>query len=276
MQARVVSAASGVRWLVDGWRIFRASPLGWLAVVTAYVVFTNVLAVVPAIGVPAALILVPPLSYGLMVAARAAERGVALDLAMLFSGLRPPVARAQLLLGVAYMACSLAVYAAMVLADTEGALRLLFSGKANPEDFDVTDLLVPLLVAAAAYTPVMMAFWFAPPLAGWQAMGPGKAAFFSFMACTLNWRPFLAYGVASGVVLLIVPFAVLSTVMLASGGALRLTVMGLVFPLLLVMLPVLFASFYASYRDLFGEMGAQTSEGMAGESRDDPDEAPPP
>jgi hypothetical protein len=39
---------------------------------------------------------------------------------------------------------------------------------------------------------------------------------------------------------------------LASGGALRLAPMALVLPLALVMLPTLFASFYASYRDVFG------------------------
>jgi hypothetical protein len=40
--------------------------------------------------------------------------------------------------------------------------------------------------------------------------------------------------------------------MLASGGTLRAPLMSLVFPLLIVLLPTLFASFYASYRDVFG------------------------
>jgi hypothetical protein len=42
-------------------------------------------------------------------------------------------------------------------------------------------------------TPVMMAYWFAPVLAAWHCLGVG-ALFFSFVACWLNWRPFLAYG----------------------------------------------------------------------------------
>jgi hypothetical protein len=37
-----------------------------------------------------------------------------------------------------------------------------------------------------------------------------------------------------------------------AGGAATLPVATLVFPLLVVMLPTLFASFYASYRDVFG------------------------
>lgn len=252
MQARLVSAANGARWLVDGWRIFRAAPLGWLAVVLAYVILTNALAVLPVLGVPAALVLVPPLSFGLMVAARAAERRQPLDLRMLFAGLRGNV-RPQLALGVAYMACSLAVYGVMVLADSQGAMRSFLAGEAKPEDLELAELALPIAVAAAAYTPVMMAFWFAPPLAGWQGMGAAKAAFFSFAACLINWRAFLAYGAAAALVLLVAPFLLLTLLLLASGGGLRLTAMGLVFPLVLVMLPTLFASFYASYRDVFAE-----------------------
>jgi hypothetical protein len=255
MQARIVPAANGVRWLADGWRLFRAAPLGWLSTVIAYLLLTNMLALVPVLGVPAALIVVPPLSFGLMAAARAASTGAAVDLQMLFSGLRSG-ARAQLLLGVAYMACSLAVFVAMSLADSSGTLRLVLSGKANPDELDVGEVMLPLAVAAAAYTPVMMAFWFAPPLAGWQAMGAGKAMFFSFVACWMNWRAFLAYGAVAALVLAVVPFVVLSAVLFASGGSVRLTVMGLIFPLLIVMLPTLFASFFASYRDIFAEPAA--------------------
>jgi len=40
--------------------------------------------------------------------------------------------------------------------------------------------------------------------------------------------------------------------MIASGGTLRVGVMALVFPILILLLPTLFASFYASYRDVFG------------------------
>jgi hypothetical protein len=161
--------------------------------------------------------------------------------------------RPQLALGVAYMACSLAVYGAMVLADPEGAMRSLLSGQASPEELELGDLALPIGVAAAAYAPVMMAFWFAPPLAGWQAMGAAKAAFFSFASCLINWRAFLAYGVAAALILLVAPLVLLTLLLLASGGGLRLTAMGLVFPLVLVMLPTLFASFYASYRDIFVE-----------------------
>ena len=51
-------------------------------------------------------------------------------------------------------------------------------------------------------------------------------------------------------VVLLVTGKLLLTV--ASAGALQFPVAGLVFPLVLILLPTLFASFYASYRDVFG------------------------
>jgi hypothetical protein len=48
---------------------------------------------------------------------------------------------------------------------------------------------------------------------------------------------------------LALPLAVLFVLMMAS---FKVAAMSLVFPLLLVLLPTLFASFYASYRDIFG------------------------
>ena len=115
--------------------------------------------------------------------------------------------------------------------------------------FKFDDFLGALFLAALLYAPVLMMFWFAPPLAAWHGTGPAKALFFSFFACLLNWRPFLAYGAVSAFFALALPLAVLFVLMMAS---FKVAAMSLVFPLLLVLLPTLFASFYASYHDIFG------------------------
>ena len=41
MQARVVSAGRGARWLAEGWRLFRVAPLAWLAAVFGYWLLMN-------------------------------------------------------------------------------------------------------------------------------------------------------------------------------------------------------------------------------------------
>ncbi len=252
MQARIVGAARGARWLAEGWQFFRAGPLGWLALVFAYWLIMTIVSLVPYAGIAAASIMVPAFSVGFMAAARAAERGGRVELALLFDGFRH-AQKAQLALGVIYLACLGLVLAATALVD-DGALAGWMLAGRRPEDEVLQSgaFFAALAAALALYTPVMMMFWFAPPLVAWHASPPAKALFFSLAACLLNWRAFLAYGAVTALVTLVLPFVALSILLIASGGALRAPVMSLVFPLLILLLPTLFGSFYASYRDVFG------------------------
>ena len=155
-----------------------------------------------------------------------------------------------MILGVVYLACLGVVLAATALADGGALAGWMLAGR-RPEDevLQSDEFLAALACAAALYAPVLMMFWFAPPLAAWHGVGAGKALFFSFFACLMNWRAFLAYGAVTALIALALPLAVLSALMLISFQA---PVMSLVFPVLIVLLPTLFASFYASYRDIFG------------------------
>jgi len=249
MQARIVPARQGAAWLVDGWRLFRAAPLGWLAMVFAYWIIMTLASVVPFIGVAAASIMVPAFSVGFMAAARAASRRGPVELSLLFDGFRHQP-KSQLVLGVIYLMALGTLLSATTLVDDGALASWMLTGRRPAEEaLQSDDFLQALAVAALLYTPVLMAFWFAPPLAAWHGVGPIKALFFSFVACLLNWRPFLVYGAFSALVVVVLPLAVLLTLMLAS---LKIAAMSLVFPVLLVLLPTLFASFYASYRDVFG------------------------
>jgi hypothetical protein len=251
MQARIVRAAQGVRWLGEGWRLFRVAPLAWLALACVYLLGTNLLALVPVAGFVAALVIVPALTVGMMGAARAASHGVQPGLRMLAEGFRNE-GRAQLALGAVYFLCSMLVFGATALADPEARLRSVLAGRMQPGELALDDLLLPLAVFALSYAPVLMMFWFAPPLAAWHATGALKALFFSFVACLMNWRAFLAYAAAVALMMMAVPLAALLLVRAFGGADLGVAVASLVFPLLLLMLPTLFASFYVSYRDVFG------------------------
>jgi len=252
MQARIVDARRGARWLAEGWRLFRVSPLGWLAAVFGYWLVMSVVSLVPFIGVPVAAILVPAFSVGFMALARAAGRQTPLELGLLFDGFRHEP-RAQLILGGVYLACIAGLLGASTLADDGALAQWMLTGR-RPADEVVQseEFWTALATTAALYLPVMFAFWFAPPLAAWHSVGPAKALFFSLAASLMNWRAFIGYGVVAALVTLVAPFLIFSLLVLATGGALRLPAASLVFPLLIVLLPTLFASFYASYRDVFG------------------------
>ena len=252
MQARIATAWQGARWLLDGWRMFRAAPVGWLTLVFVYWLLMTLVSIVPLAGVAVASLLVPAFSVGFRAAARAASRGGAVELVLLFDGFRNE-RRAMAALGIAYLASLALVLAVSALYDGGELARWMITGERPSEEAMQSDaFLGAIALAAAAYAPVMMAFWFAPVLAAWHSIGAVKALFFSFFACLMNWRAFLAYGIATALVTLVLPLVALTALLMAVGGGAGVPPMGLVFPLLVVMLPTLFASFYASYRDVLG------------------------
>jgi hypothetical protein len=254
MQARVVGAARGARWLGEGWQLFRAAPLGWLALSSVYLLGTNLLALVPFVGIVVALVLVPPLTVGMMAAARAASAGGRPQLGMLAEGFRTGT-RSQLALGVVYLTCSMLIFAATTAADSAGGVRALLSGRGSSEALELQAVLFPLAVLALLYLPVFMMFWFSPALAAWHATGAARALFFSFVACLINWRAFLAYGLATVLMMVVVPGLTLLALRVLFGAELKVAAVSLAFPLLILVLPTLFASFYVSYRDIFGVEG---------------------
>ena len=257
MNARVVTPLQGARWLAAGWRMFRAAPLGWLVLVFAYLMATMLLSVFPLVGPAAVSLLVPAISVGFMAASRAAAHHRPVELPMLFAGFRERLPE-QLVLGCVYTAGFAAAIAGSALVDHGALLRLLFSppralgeGAGGPGDA----LLLGMLASAALYLPTLMMLWFAPVLVAWHAVHPAKALFYSLVAFWLNRMAFIVYALALALVLLLAMGAVILLVSLMPGEAPALNARSLVFPLALVILPTLFASYYASYQDVFGAMG---------------------
>lgn len=252
MQAAVVTAGQGARWVANGWRLFAAAPFSWLGLVLFYWLLVTLVSLLPYVGVAAAAILVPGFSAGFMAAARAASLGERLRVGHLFAGFQSN-ARAMLWLGCIYLALLAIILGCSALADG-GALAGWMLGGARPsaETLASAGFFTALLIAAVLYVPIMMLYWFAPVLAAWHSAGAAQALFYSFVACLMNWAAFLGYGAAVALIAFVVPFLGLSLGMLLTQGA-PAAAASFLFPLLLVLLPVLFASFYASYRDVFGD-----------------------
>jgi uncharacterized membrane protein len=90
-----------------------------------------------------------------------------------------------------------------------------------------------MLVMFALLLPLMMALWFAPALVVFHERGPVEAMKESFVGCLKNIVPFLVYGLVGLV------FAILASIPVGLGW--------------LLLGPVLIASLYASYRDIYLE-----------------------
>ena len=222
------------------------------SLVVSYWFTVLLLNILPIIGSLAAALVVPGLSVGLMQAARNLDRGIPVGLQTLFGGLKENP-RTLVGLGALNLACTMAIVGLSTLVDDGNLFNyMMANSKAERALLEDADFTLPVLFAMVLMTPLMMAYWLAPVLAAWHRLPLGKSLFFSFIACWINWRAFLAF--SAGLLLLagIVPGVLMGVLLILLPGAPGLVMAVVMVPMALIIAPVIFASFYASYRDIFG------------------------
>lgn len=245
MQARQLPFIQGATWITQGYALWRRNPALLTFASFSYLLILVMISAVPLIGQPIASLLMPVLSLGVLNTCRAIDQGKRSGADILFSGFRSNVP-ALLTVGGLYLIGSLLVLMLTLMFDG-GTLMSLMNGETSREAMQDANLLPSLTIALLLSTPVIMAYWFAAVLVGWWEVNAPKAMFFSFVACARNWRPFLAYGIVLGLVGGMLPGMVISTAQAIA--PLLGTVALLLIPLVLI--PVVFASFYINARDVF-------------------------
>lgn len=254
----IAPASRGLAWIHAGWRLFRKSPLTWIIAIFTYWLLMALAGLVPYLGALAATLAIPAFSVSFMVMCRELERGQRLELPLLFSGFRANLP-ALITLGGIYLAATLAILAITQIADGGALMNWMVFGRPPTEEVlregRIADAAA---LAATLYVPVLMGFWFAPVLAAWHGMPAVKALFFSFFACLRNWRAFLLYSFGWLVLGGILPGVLLAllVVLLQVGKPALAMVQVMMFGYLAVLVPTLFASFYASYREVFADQAA--------------------
>lgn len=233
MNARALDAGRGWQWIVDGFALFRKSPFMWIGLTVVMVLIWMVSFLIPVLGPLLFNLLSPVLFAGLMLGCKALERGEELELAHLFAGFQNN-ATALVTIGGVYLVGSIIILGAVWV--TSGGSMLQAVMQKGPGDIQliagaVRSLAFALLVGLALYLPLIMLIWFAPLLVVIDGMKPVDAMKRSLAACLTNWLAFLVYGA----IFLVLWFVAAIPLFLG----------------LLVLLPVLFCSVYASYQDIF-------------------------
>ncbi len=241
MQIRAVAAAQGWQWVVEGFRIFRKQPLTWIALVVVMAVIWIASLMVPVIG-PLAINLVSPVFFaGLMMACRTTDEDAEPEFSQLFAAFKTH-ASPLVTIGGAYLAGNIIAVGVVFGVAGGAALPALMGKTADIEAMRaaVSGLLLGMAVGMAVFVPVLMAVWFAPLLIVFHNMPPVEAMKASFAACWRNTLPLLVYGVATLVL------GIIASIPLMLG--------------LIVLLPVLVCSIYASYKDIFPVAAAVPAE----------------
>jgi hypothetical protein len=243
MNIRVVNASHGWRWIAAGMLIFRKNPPLWLLLIALLFIGSRVLLAIPLLGMIAVLI-APNFLAGLAHGAEALEQGKPLRVGYLASGFLRNAARLVTIGGVSLVGQFLTLMA-MVLIGGEAfgnIAKTMAAGGATPETMQAMRAAAPsmtlaLLAGLLLSVPLMMAVWFAPLLVFFNDMKAAPALLLSLGACLRNVLPFLVYGIA-----VVVPLVVLMPLSLAA----RQPDLGL-----WLLAPILVPSIYAGYKDLF-------------------------
>ena len=269
MQARRLPAARGAFWLFEGVRLFRSNPPLITALTIVYLLVVQVFAVVmPGIGPILLPLLLPVMTLIVANGCRLVDLNRRPDKAGLLHGVAGNFPAMLRLGGLQLLGALLVILLSMLLNDGSDPLSAPLTlpetpnmgegqGQGAPADGTAAEaaaqaaLLGRMMEVLLLAAPLIVAFWFAPFLVGWDRVGPVKALFFSTVASLRNWRAMLMFVAVAIALAGILPAFILIVVGQISGMALSAAFIALRMILIFLVAPILTASIYVSYRDIF-------------------------
>lgn len=229
---------NGWQWISRGFWHFKQNPLAWILALVVWVVLSVILSLVPFIGSLVITLVSPVILAGLMLGCASQEQGDDFEISHLFAGFSSSVGQ-LVLVGLLYLVGLVVVTVVMTMIGG-GVMFGMLGGMEGMQNSDpnalqsamgVGSVILLMLVALGLSIPLMMAYWFAPALIAMEGLSALAAMKLSFAGCLKNVLPFLLYGVI-GLLLFFI-------------GAIPVG-LGL-----LVVMPVMGASMYTAYRDIY-------------------------
>lgn len=225
----------GVSWLGSAWRNhFTNNPIAWIAALIVIGVLSLVVQLIPLLGFIVSSLISPIFGAGFMIGASAQDKGEDFTVGHAFSGFQN--ATGQLVLVGVFYIIGLFVIILISAAIMGGSFAMFDMMEGDPAAIEAmmqnpAGFALPFLIMALLVIPLVMAYWFAPALVALDGLSALNAMKLSFVGCMKNVLPFLLYGIVLTVLM------VLAVIPIGLG--------------LLLLLPVMMASMYTSYRDIY-------------------------
>lgn len=222
-------ASHGWAWIAGGWDLFKRQPGLWIGMMLLTIIIFMGASFIPLLGMFTG-IFWPVFMGGIAIGCRVLHEGGELELGHLFAGFQQKFGT---LVGVGALAFLASFVVVLVVFGIMGFGMLSAMNSTDPAVLKGMGLtmVLAMLIITALLLPVVMAMWFAPALVVFHDMGAWESMKESFFGCLKNILPFLLYGVVALVL------GVLAVIPLGLGW--------------LVLWPVIVASLYTSYRDIY-------------------------
>ena len=238
---KVADAERGIAWLTEGFDYFKCNAGAWIGISIIFLIFYIILSVLPVIGGLLLALLTPVLLGGLILGCHDLDQGKAIAVNHLFAGFSRNTGQLVLLGLLNYIGMILIMVISMVIVmPFLGGMEFMTQFMHTMEHGDLTmapgmfvGMLLVALVGMLFYLPLIMALWFAPALIVIDRQTAVDALVNSFKGCLKNIVPFLLYGLL-GLVL-----AIVASIPFMLGW--------------LVLFPMIVASVYLGYKDIFKE-----------------------
>ena len=245
-------AGRGVAWITEGWALFKQDPLMWILAMIIVLGISMAVGFIPMIGSILSSLIWPMLNVGILAFARGLEQGEAADINRLFIGFQQQDKRWTLVgVGGVYLAMTMvvaviAIVLLVVMFLAGGGMEALSSASSSQAmeemmrgGFGLGILLVMLIALSVLLLVAAPAYFFAPALVFYANVDIVTAFRESFTAVWRNWLSvMLVYSTVAVVIFLVacIPFG-----------------LGL-----FVAIPVMMASTYPCFRDIFGRRPGQS------------------
>jgi uncharacterized membrane protein len=227
-------AGHGWDWIKSARQLTKQQAWTWMGIFVLFALLGGGLGAIPVIGTLAVYFVMPLLFGGIMIACNTAYKGQPVSVGHLFAGFS---SHAGKLIGIGLATLLVYVVVFLIIGVIFGSeIAVVLSGIEQPYRSDpafILRLTIAGLVVLALTMPLFMAIWFSYALVVINEFSAVQALRTSFIACLKNIVPFLIYGVMTFLL------SIAATIPLALGW--------------LILGPVLFASLYTGYRDIFYE-----------------------
>jgi uncharacterized membrane protein len=201
VQVQRVGVTNGLKWIVDGFALFRLRPLVWIALAAVWLLLALVLLAIPQLGQLVLYLVTPALGAGMLVGCRALERGNDLEISHLFAGFRSHPGPLVTIGGV-YLLGNVVTFGVFMMLGGQQIVTAALERASDPTN-PPPDIPAAPLLSVLLLVPLFMAVIFAPALTLFRGLPALEAMKVSFTACLENLLPVLLFALVSAVLAMV-------------------------------------------------------------------------